>query len=182
MAGLIHALLYHGPLAGLVNDKRMQVELKSIGDGVVVYASGEAADAGEGVSVKTGNACEGAEFVGSALRMAAAASADGKAEVGETGIQSVFECSHDRRCYAGRMPVHAHHAAQRLKPKGIAEAGKEFRGAVSIEYVLGNGGAEQGHAFGEPGGHTPAVEGKIGRAGALHNSIFADGGVGNKTR
>jgi hypothetical protein len=42
-----------------------------------------------------------------------------------------------------------------------------------MDDALGDGGTEEGHAFGEPGRHTSAVEGEIGGSGALHSSIFS---------
>ena len=123
---LVHALLDDGPLAGFVNDEGVKVELKAIGDGVVIDASGEAAGAGELIAVKAGEAGERDELVGGAAGVAAAASADGEAEFGEAGVQATFQGSEDGGGNAGGVPVHAHDSAKGLEPEGIAEAGEEF--------------------------------------------------------
>src|SRR6185312_6322393 len=169
----VHALLDNGPLAGLVDDEGVQVELESVGDGVVVDTGGEAAGAGEVVAVEACARREGAEFVGGAGGVASPSAADGEAEVGEVRVESALEGSHDGGGDAGGVPVHAHDAAERLEPEGIAEATEESGGAVGEDDVLGDRCAELGHALGQPGGDASTVEGEIGCAGAVHGSIVA---------
>lgn len=41
VAGGVHLLLHDEPLPGFVNHEGMQVELKAVGNGVVVHASGQ---------------------------------------------------------------------------------------------------------------------------------------------
>src|SRR5690606_11623661 len=76
----------------------------------------------------------------------------------------------------GRVPVHAHHGAERLEPERVAQAREQPGWAVLDEHVLADGGAERGHPLREPAGHASAVERKVGRAGALHRN---DCGTGN---
>jgi hypothetical protein len=71
------------------------------------------------------------------------------------------------------VPVHAHYSPKSLKPEGIAETGEELGWAVGLDHTLGDSGAEQGHALGQPGGNTSAVDGEIGGSGAPHSPIFS---------
>ena len=49
-AALVHSLLHHGPLAGIARDERVEIELKAVGDGVIVDLRREAARANQGIS------------------------------------------------------------------------------------------------------------------------------------
>jgi hypothetical protein len=69
------------------------------------------------------------------------------------------------------MPVHAHNAAEGLKPEGIAQPGQELIVAVVEENAFRDGRSESGHARREPGRNVAAVERQIRNSGALHNSI-----------
>src|SRR5581483_3907399 len=66
------------------------------------------------------------------------------------------------------MPVHAHHASQRLKPEWIAEARQKFSGAIACDDVLRNGSTEFLHPLRKPRRYTAAVQRKISKSGALH--------------
>jgi len=121
--GLVHALLDDSPFAGFVDDKGVEIELESVGNGVVVNAGGEAACAGQIVAVEAGVRGEVDEFVGGTAGVASATSADGKAEFGEAGVQAALEGTQDGGGDAGGVPVHTHNGAKSLEPEGIAEAG-----------------------------------------------------------
>ena len=60
------------------------------------------------------------------------------------------------------MPVHTHHAAERLKPEWIAHTGQQFRCAVMVEDALRDSRTELRHPFSEPRGHTAAMQRQIG--------------------
>jgi len=170
---LVHALLHDCPLTGFVDDERVEVELKAIGDGVVVDAGGEAAGAGEILAVEAGTGGELNQLVGRAAGVAAAASADGEAQLREAGIEAALECAKDGRGDAGGVPIHAHDRAEGLKPEGITETGEEFGGTVGVNDTLGDGCAKEGHALGKPGGNTPAMKGEVGGSRALHILILS---------
>jgi hypothetical protein len=59
MAGRIHTLLYDGPFPRLVDHEGVQVKLKAISDGVIVYASREATGSGEFITVQPSATGEG---------------------------------------------------------------------------------------------------------------------------
>ena len=124
--GVVHALLHDGPFAGVGEDEIVEVELESVGDGVVVDLGGEATGASEFVAIESGAGGDVAEFVGSATRVATTSAANVKAEFVGARIESAFERAHDAGGDAGGVPVHAHDAAEGLEPKGIADAREEF--------------------------------------------------------
>src|SRR5579884_1054516 len=45
--GLVHALLHHRPITSVADNEGVQVELKSVGDRIVIHAGSEAAGAHE---------------------------------------------------------------------------------------------------------------------------------------
>jgi hypothetical protein len=71
------------------------------------------------------------------------------------------------------MPVHPHHAAERLKPERIAHSCEKSGSTVVQKNAFDDGGAEHRHAVREPGGDVPAVERRIGETGSLHVFIFS---------
>src|SRR6266702_1138289 len=155
----------------------MKIELKSVGNRVVVDASRQTAGACKFVTIETGADREFAQLIRSANGVAAAPSADRKAQLRESRIEAALQRSHHRRRNARRMPVHTHDAAQRLKPEGIAEAGQELGGAVRLHDVLNNCRTQLRHALVQQKRHTSAVQREVGGAGALHSSIFSKSGV-----
>ena len=166
--GVVHPLLDDGPVAGGSDDEGMQVKLEAIADGVVVDFGGEATAADEFVSGNSGAVRDGAQFIRRAARLFAAAPAEINAEFVRARVESAFEGTEDGGRNAGGMPVHAHHGAERLEPEGIADTREEFRLAVMVDDGFDDGRAEFLHAFGEPRRDAAAVQGKIGKTGALH--------------
>src|ERR1019366_5532710 len=106
MAGRIHALLYDGPFSRLVDHEGVQVKLKAIGDGVIVYASRESAGASEFITVQSGPGGECSEFVGGSDGVSATPTAYREAELGEPRIESALQGPHHGRGDAGGVPVH----------------------------------------------------------------------------
>src|ERR1039457_5291160 len=95
VVGRIHPLLYDGPLTGFVNHEGMQVELKAIGNGVVVHARGEPAGAGQFIAIQPSSTGEFTQLVGRSLRVPATTAANGKAQLGKARIETALERSHD---------------------------------------------------------------------------------------
>ena len=137
-ARFVHALLHHRPFARRGDDERVQVDLKSVGDGVVV-------DAGVRRLVRTSSSPSRPR------RSARARSSSGvlreclprppqtyMPNSPARGIQSPLQRAQHRSGDAGRMPVHAHDRAERLKPVWIAQTGKQLRWAVVIENAFGD--------------------------------------------
>ena len=109
-----------------------------------------------------------AQLVGSVARVAAAAAADVDAELVRARIESALQRAQHGRRDAGRVPVHAHHAAERLEPERIAQPAEERRMAVVMDDALGDRRAERRHARRQPLRHASAMQRKIGDAGTLH--------------
>src|SRR6185503_17732193 len=144
---LVETLLYDRPRAGRGQHERMQVDLKAVGDRVVVDARSQPARANERVAVQTQAVCQRAELRWSVPRMPAASATDVDAQLRRARIETPFEGTHHRRRDARRMPVHAHDRAEGLEPEGIAQPRQELSRAVMLDDGLGDAGAERGHAL-----------------------------------
>ncbi len=117
----------------------------------------------------------GAQLVGRPQRLLAAAAADVDARArARAGLRPRLSALITDVVMPGRVPVHAHHAAEGLEPERIAEPGEQAVAAVVEEHGFGDGGAERFHPAGQPGRDAPAVQREIGDAGALHRDILAD--------
>ena len=120
---LVHPLLNDGPLAVGGDDEGVQVNLKAVGDGVVVDAGGESAGAHERVTVEADTVGNGAELRRCIAGVPAAAAAHIDAQLRGPRVQALLERPHHRGGDPGGMPVHAHHRAEGLEPEGIAQPG-----------------------------------------------------------
>jgi len=169
---LVHALLDNRPLSLRADNERVKVDLKSVGDRIVVDPRGQPAGSDESFAVQSLSFRHGAQLVRSIPRMPAPPAADVDPKLVRPRCEAPLQSAHDRRGDPGRVPVHSHDAAERLKPEGIGKAGEKFRSAVTLQDRLDNGCAELGHAPGEPLRHTPAVKGEVGKPGSLHHSII----------
>ena len=92
-AALVHALLYHGPLAPGSHDEGVEVDLEPVIDGVVVDARGEAAGADQRFAIEAAALGDRAQFVGSIARVAPAAAANVDAEFVGARIEAALESS-----------------------------------------------------------------------------------------
>src|SRR5215471_2276922 len=104
--------------------------------------------------------------------MPAASPTDIHAKLVRTWVETTLQRSHHRRGDAGRVPVHAHHRTERLKPERVAQPRKQRRSAVVIEHALADRRTEHRHSRGEPFGHASVVQGQIGETGTFHPSTF----------
>ncbi len=171
-ASIVQALLHDGPFAVRGQDETMEVDLKPVGDRIVVDARGQAAGAHQRFAVESATVGDRAQFLRRVARKSAAAAANVDAELVGARRQTALQRAHDRCRDARGVPVHAHHRAQRLKPKGIAQSRQESRGAVIVDDGFGDRGAEFGHAFGEPLRHAAAMQRQICDSGAFHIVIL----------
>ena len=165
---LVHALLDDGPLAVFREDEAVQVNLKAVGDGVVVDARGQAAGADQRIAVEARRLRDRPQLVGRVARVTAAAAADVDAELVRARVQPALRGAQHRRRDAGRMPVHPHHAAERLEPERIAQPAEQRRLAVVMDDALRDGRAERRHPRRQPRRHASAMERQIGNARAFH--------------
>ena len=119
---IVQALLDHGPLAVCCHDEVVQVDLKAVGDGVVVDTRGEPAGTHESFPVEAASIPEQAQFGWSVSGKPAAASANVDSELVSFRCEAALQRAHHGRRDARGVPVHSHHRAQRLKPERIAES------------------------------------------------------------
>jgi hypothetical protein len=69
------------------------------------------------------------------------------------------------------MPIHAHHGAERLEPKGICQAPEPLVAAIMVDNRLADQRSETGHSIGQPLWHMPAMKRQISAARSLcHHS------------
>jgi hypothetical protein len=89
--------------------------------------------------------------------MLAAPAADVDAELIDERRQASLESADHARSDAGRMPVHAHDDAERLKPEGICEATQQLVPTIVMDDGLRHDGTEPGHPVGQPPRNVAAV-------------------------
>src|SRR6185436_3978021 len=75
-AAIVQTLLHDGPLALRGYDEAVKIDLKSVGDGIVVDARGQAAGANEPVGIEPSAPCNHAQLGRSVSRVSAPATAD----------------------------------------------------------------------------------------------------------
>src|SRR5690348_13325397 len=177
--GFIHSLLYYGPFPGLAYNKRVEINLESVDDSVIVDPGCEPAGSDQRLAIDAAPFGKGPKLIRSAARLLASSSANINSQFMCTRIQPTFQRSHHRRCDAGGVPVHAHHASERLKPHRVADAGQKLGYTVMMNNAFGNGCPELLHSDGQPCGYTPAMQGKIGMSGTLHRYSKCKQRLGN---
>jgi hypothetical protein len=69
------------------------------------------------------------------------------------------------------VPVHAHDAAECLKPERIAQSRQKPVMTVLEKKAFNDGRSQPCHALGEPGGDVAAMKGRVGKSGSLHTLI-----------
>jgi hypothetical protein len=122
---------------------------------------GEAAGSDEGSAVQATGVCNREQLGGSISGLPAAAAAKINAELMGAGVHAALQRSHDGSSDSGRMPVHAHDAAERLEPERITQARQKLADTVLRDHVFGDGRSEHLHSPGEPRGHTSAVQRQV---------------------
>ena len=160
----VHALLHHGPMAVVGDEKPVQIKVEAVLHGRTVHFGDEAAGAGEGSGIEADTVAERGQLIRRLARVLAPAATDMDAEFALQGCEPALERADDARRDAGRMPVHAHDRTEGLKPEGVRQPPQEFVAAVVMHDRLAHDGAQRGHALPQPRRHTPAMEGKISAA------------------
>jgi hypothetical protein len=69
---------------------------------------------------------------------------------------------------AGRMPVHAHDAAEGLEPERMRETPQQFVATIFHDDRLADDGAQLRHAFAQPLRHPAAMQRQVGASGSFH--------------
>src|SRR6266545_3060725 len=93
-AAIVQALLYDGPLAVRRDDEAVQIDLKAVGDRVVVDARGQPAGADQRFAIKTAPLAYLSQFVWRIAREAAAAAANVDTEFIRARSETALESAH----------------------------------------------------------------------------------------
>src|SRR5262245_61833568 len=104
--------------------------------------------------------------------MPAAPAANVDSELRRPMLQASLERAHHRGRDAGRMPIHPHDGAERLKPERIAESGEKLGSAVAQQDRFDDRSSEPRHPLCKPLRDAPAMQGEISRSGTFHTSII----------
>jgi hypothetical protein len=163
----IHPLLHHRPVAVVGNHKAVQVQIEAVLHGRAVHLGDQPAGPHQGRRIEGNPLTQRQQFVRRAARMPAAATAHVNAQLGRDRRQPALERAQHAGGDPGRMPVHAHHATQGLKPERIGEPTQDLVATVFEHQGFDNHPAKARHARGEPHGDPPAVQRQIGRS-CLH--------------
>ena len=107
--------------------ERVQVNLEAVGDRVVVDARGQPAGAHQRLAVEARASATARSSSGVFARVPAAAAADVEAQLVRARIEPALERAHHRCRDAGGVPVHPHHAAERLEPERVAQPREQRR-------------------------------------------------------
>ena len=133
----------------------------------------EAACAREPGAVEADALAEQPQFVGRLAGMLAATAADMDSQLSLQRAEPALQRADDAGRDARRVPVHAHHRAERLKPERVRQPLQEFVAAVMLHDRLCDDGAKRGHARRQPRRHASAVEREVGAAGASCHQVLA---------
>src|SRR5207244_3604880 len=128
----------------------------------------ESAGADEFLAIEAALLRHGAQFARRVARVPSPAAAQINPELMRPRVQAALERAEHAGGDPRRMPVHPHHAPQRLKPEGVAQTREELGSPVMMKNALHDRGAELRHALGQPWRYASAMQRKIGMARAEH--------------
>jgi len=158
----VHALLHHDPAPLVGDDEAVKIKVEAVLNSGAVDFGDEPARPGERRAVKPDPVADCDKLVGRSPRMLSPPAADMDAELaGERG-KAALQRADDAGRNPRRMPVHAHHRAERLKPERMGQPPQELVAAVVMDDRLGHHRPEVRHAVGEPPRHGAAMQRKIG--------------------
>src|SRR3954470_8579127 len=168
-ARIVHPLLDHRPAAVVGDDEAVQIEREAVLDGGAVDLGDEPARFRKRRAVEAGTIAGRDQLVRGPARMTAPPAADAESELARHRVEAALERADHAGGDSRRMPVHPHHRAERLEPKGMGETAQKLVAAVMVDDRLGHHRAEPGHSLPEPGRNPAAVERQIGASGPLRH-------------
>src|SRR2546423_14764653 len=115
----VKTLLHDHPFPIGSQNKAVKINLKTIADGIIVNTGGKTARANQCFAIESTTISDPAQFRWCISSESTATAANVDSQFVRTGRQAPFEPGPNRSGDARGMPVHAHNAAQRLKPKRI---------------------------------------------------------------
>src|SRR6266404_3865798 len=100
----------------------MKVNLKSVGDRIVVYPRRKTAGADQVLAIEAATLCDHSQLLRCISREPPAAAADVDAQLVGSRCKAALQSAHHGRCDTRGVPVHSHYRAERLKPERIAKS------------------------------------------------------------
>src|SRR5882672_8853136 len=101
--------------------------------------------------------------------MLAAPAANVDAEFSGERRQAALQRAEHARRDAGGMPIHSHHRAEALEPKGMREPAQELVAAIFVDDRFGDHSPQPGHPIAKPFSYAAPMERKICAAGAVRH-------------
>jgi hypothetical protein len=112
----IHSLLHDDPSAVIRHDKPMQVKIEAVLHSGAIDLGDKPADFGQPNAVKPDPLADGDQLVRRLPRMPAAAATDMDPQFAPERRETALQCADYAGRDARRVPIHAHHGAERLEP------------------------------------------------------------------
>src|SRR6185369_14869829 len=88
---VVHSLLHDGPFAISRQDERVQVKLKSVGDGIVINSRRQSTCSDEALAVGPDPACDSPQLVRCLTRLLASSAADINAQLFGTRFEAPLQ-------------------------------------------------------------------------------------------
>ena len=151
----------------------MQIEIETVLNRGAVDLGDEPAGPRQCSAVKPDPLADRDKLVRRLARLLAATAADVEAELVRERRQAALERADDAGGDAGRMPVHAHHRAERLEPERMGEPAQQLVPAIVMDDRFADHRAEPRHPLGEPARDTSAMEGQVGASGTMSHEETA---------
>ena len=165
----VHALLDHDPVSVIGDDEAMEIKVKPILDRRAVDLGDKPARLGERRAVETDPVTDRDKLMRRLARVTAAPAANMDAEFSGQGCQAALQRADDAGGDTGGMPVHPHHCAERLEPKGMRQPAQQLVAAILEDDRLGDHRAQSGHAIAQPFRHAATVKRQVRTAGTAHH-------------
>ena len=163
----VHTLLHDAPLTRIGHDEGMQVKIVAVLHGCAVDLGNESAGLCERHSIDADTFADTHQFLGRPARMRTLAATNMNSQFALERRESALECAEDTGRDAGRMPVHAHDGAERLKPERMCEPAQHFLATIMVHDRFDDDTTESCHSRRQPRRNMPAMQRKIGTAGAM---------------
>ena len=132
----VHALLDHDPLAVVGDDEAVQVEIEAVLHRRAVDLGDQPARGRELLAVDADPFADRDQLLRRLARMLAAAAAHVNAELALQRREPALQCADHARRDAGRVPVHAHHGAERLEPERMREPPQQLLAPIVVHHRL----------------------------------------------
>jgi hypothetical protein len=142
----VHALLDHDPVSVIGDNEAVEIKVKPVLDRRAVDLGDKPARPGKCCAVKTDPVTDRDKLMRRLSRVTAAPAANMDAEFSRQGCQTALQCADNAGSDIGGMPVHPHHCAERLEPKGMRQPTQQLVAILIEDDRLGDHRAQSGLA------------------------------------